>query len=174
MRELERRDLCIINQWRNDPELIGNLGAPFRYINSSVDEAWFEHYLSNREHAVRCAITDETDRIIGLVSLVSIDSINQSCEFHIMIGEKNNQNKGAGSFAVREMLHHAFMNLNMNRVELSVLEENLRAIHLYEKSGFVFEGKKRQSKFKNGSFHNVLIYSMIKSDYCDRLLKESI
>ena len=33
LRELESKDLAEINQWRNDPELISNLGAPYRYIN---------------------------------------------------------------------------------------------------------------------------------------------
>ena len=38
LRELERKDLIIINSWRNDYELIEQLGAPFRYINLEVDQ----------------------------------------------------------------------------------------------------------------------------------------
>lgn len=41
LRELERKDLTIINSWRNDYELIEQLGAPFRYINLEVDQKWF-------------------------------------------------------------------------------------------------------------------------------------
>ena len=37
LRELERKDLPTINKWRNNPELIALLGAPFRYINLDVD-----------------------------------------------------------------------------------------------------------------------------------------
>ena len=37
LRELESKDLAEINVWRNDPELISQLGAPYRYINLRVD-----------------------------------------------------------------------------------------------------------------------------------------
>lgn len=53
LRELERKDLKTINCWRNDPELIAVLGAPFRYINLDVDENWFDGYMSNRGTQVR-------------------------------------------------------------------------------------------------------------------------
>ncbi len=167
LRELERRDLGEINKWRNDPELIACLGAPFRYINLNVDEAWFDGYMKSRNNTVRCAIVEDgKDEILGLVSLVSINHMNQSAEFHIMIGNKDNQGKGMGLFAVREMLNHAFYNLNLQRVELTVLEDNLRARHLYEKVGFIREGVKRSSKYKNGKFNNMILYSILKPEFC--------
>lgn len=166
LRELERKDLPIINQWRNDPELIEQLAAPYRFINLSVDEAWFDNYMKNRNTTVRCAIVEEkVDEILGLVSLVSIDHMNQSAEFHIMIGDKENQGKGLGTFAAKEMLHHAFNNLNLQRVELAALEDNKRARHMYEKIGFVQEGIKRASKYKNGKFINMVLYSILKTEF---------
>jgi UDP-4-amino-4,6-dideoxy-N-acetyl-beta-L-altrosamine N-acetyltransferase len=165
LRELEKKDLETINKWRNDPELISMLGAPFRFINLEVDEKWFAGYMNNRGNTVRCAIVEETnDDILGLVSLVSIDHLNQSAEFHIMIGNKENQGKGMGTFAVNAMLQHAFYNMNLQRVELTVLEDNTRARHLYEKCGFVQEGVKRKAKYKNGKFINMLLYSVLKED----------
>lgn len=165
LRELNESDLKIINKWRNDPELISCLGAPFRYINYEVDRRWYESYMNNRNTNVRCSVVDESDIILGLVSLVSIDYMNQSAVFNIMIGDKNNQDKGIGSFAVREMLHHAFHNLNLQRVELLVLEDNQRAIHLYEKSGFKYEGRKRQARYKNGKFVDLRMYAILKEEY---------
>ena len=166
LRELERKDLPIINRWRNDAELIALLGAPFRYINLDVDMKWFDGYMSNRGSAVRCAITkDSDDKILGLVSLVLVDYLNQSAEFHIMIGDKGNQGKGIGFFAVNEMLKHAFYNMNLQRVELTVLEDNVRAKHLYEKCGFVYEGRMRQAKFKSGKFLDMLLYSILRQEY---------
>lgn len=165
LRELERKDLKEINKWRNDSELIASLGAPFRYINKEVDEKWFDSYMSNRSNAVRCAIVDQNDDVIlGLVSLVSIDHLNQCAEFHIMIGNAENQGKGIGTFATKEMIHHAFYNLNLHRVELTVLEDNKRAQKLYEKVGFVREGVKRQAKYKSGKFVNMLMYSLLKDE----------
>lgn len=169
LRELERKDLPIINRWRNDAELIALLDAPFRYINLDVDMKWFDGYMSNRGNAVRCAITKENDdTILVLVSLVSINYMNQSAEFHIIIVDKENQGQGMGTFAVNEMLKHAFYNMNLQRVELTVLEDNERAKHLYEKCGLVYEGRMRQAKFKSGKFLDMLLYSMLRQEYNGR------
>ena len=127
LREIKRKDIEIINVWRNNKDLIDFLGAPYRYINEDVDYAWYDNYISQRKTTVRCAIIEEgNDEILGLVSLTDIDYLNQSAEFHIMIGDKANQGVGIGNFAVNMMVQHAFFNMNLQRVELSVLADNKR------------------------------------------------
>lgn len=166
LRELEKRDLPEINKWRNDPALISCLGAPFRFINLDVDMRWFESYMSNRNGCIRCAITTtESDDILGLVSLTNIDYIERNAVFHIMIGDSSNQGKGIGSFAVEAMLYHAFKNMNLHRVELTVLSTNKRAIHLYEKAGFIKEGTKRSANFKNGEYIDVYCYAILGNEF---------
>lgn len=167
LRELERKDLKQINIWRNDSDLIKLLGANFRFINTEVDNSWYDNYMSNRAREVRCAIIDSEneDKLVGLISLLGIDYLNQSAELHIMIGDSINQGKGIGYYAVMEMLKHAFDNLNLQRVELTVLEENVRAQHLYEKIGFCKEGKKRKAIYKNGIFVDVLLYAVLREEF---------
>lgn len=165
LREIARKDIITINKWRNNDKLISNLGAPFRYINEEVDNNWYDNYMKNRANSVRCAITDEDDEIIGLISLVSIDYLNQSGELHIMIGDEKNQGKGIGLFAVKEMINHAFNNLNLHRIELSVLDSNIHAKKLYEKAGFKYEGTKKHAKYKNGKFIDMLIYAILKEEF---------
>lgn len=153
--------------WRNDPEVIAFLGAPFRYINPDVEQRWFDNYMANRSSCVRCAITTEEapGEILGLVSLTNIDALNQCGSLQIMIGAKENQGKGMGSFAVSAMLDHAFRNLNLHRVELRVLPTNARAIHVYEKAGFVKEGVLRRAVYKNGVFSDICQYGILKEEY---------
>ena len=64
-----------------------------------------------------------------------------------------------------EMLKHAFENLNLNRVELTVLSDNEVAKHLYEKCGFIYEGRKRKSIYKRGKFVDILIYSILREEF---------
>ena len=165
LRELERKDIVAINKWRNNPELISLLGAPFRFINSEVDEQWFEDYMNRRNSNVRCAIVDYQDTPIGLISLTSVNRINQTAKLHIMIGDLELCNKGIGSLAIKEMLLHAFNNMNLRRIELSVLSDNTRAQKVYEKVGFIREGIKRKAVFKNGQFVDMFLYSILKEEY---------
>ena len=172
LRELESRDLAEINSWRNDPELISNLAAPYRYINLRVDEEWFENYMRSRSRNVRCAIvSDSDDELYGLISLTNIDQMNQSAELHLMIGHAENRHKGIGTFAVKEMLHHAFCNLNLQRIELESLEANTISHRVYEKCGFIKEGVKRKAVFKEGKFTDMVLYSILKEEYME--LKEN-
>lgn len=168
LREIEREDIQAINSWRAKRELIDFLGAPFRYINTEVDVKWFENYMLNRGTNVRCSILNEEEQVIGLVSLTNIDRTNQSAIFHIMIGDTTNREKGVGSFATYCILRHAFYDMNLNRVELSVLENNSRAIRLYEKVGFKKEGIKREAVYKEGQFVNMITMAILKRDFKDK------
>lgn len=165
LRELERNDLDIINKWRNNEELINQLGSPFRFINHEVDVKWYDNYMINRNNTLRCSIVDEDNNLIGLVSLTKIDFLNQSAEFHIMIGDNKKQGLGAGTYAVNAMLIHAFNNMNLQRIELTVLEDNIRAQHIYEKAGFVREGVLRKACYKNGKFVNMFFYSILREEF---------
>ena len=167
LRELRRSDLPTINAWRADRELISRLGATFRFINQEVDERWFNAYMDRRGSTVRCAIVDAEcpDQILGLVSLCDIDNLSRSCEFHIMIGDKNQRGKGMGYFAITEILRHAFDDLHLNRVELKVLPDNEPALALYRKAGFTQEGLLRQYAFKDGEYRDTVIMSILREEW---------
>lgn len=169
LRELSRSDLESINSWRADKDLISFLGAPFRYINQEVDYRWFDTYMNNRHNTIRCAIYDDAGSgdtsILGMVALTNIDWVVRSAVLHIMIGNSDNRNRGIGTFAVSEILKHAFDDMNLNRVELEVLSSNSRAIHLYEKIGFVKEGIKKEAAYKNGFYADVLFMGLLKKQW---------
>lgn len=166
LREISKDDVGIINSWRSNRQLIESLGAGFRYINKSVDEAWFESYLNNRSSNVRLAVCDQsTGNIVGVVYLLGIDWVNRSCEFSIMIGNSNDRGKGVGKYATNQALLHAFEDLNLNRITLTVLESNERALSLYKKSGFKIEGILRDSVYKSGRYHNMVTMALLKSDF---------
>lgn len=163
LRELERKDLNEINKMRNNKNIIDTLGANFRYINNEVDEKWFDNYMNNRSNTVRCAIIIKNN-FAGLITLSNIDHLNRTSCLHIMIKEEY-QNLGVGSIVIKKMLKHAFYNLNLNRVELEVLYDNIRAIHVYEKNGFKKEGVRRQIVYKNGKYVDLINMSILKSEY---------
>lgn len=170
LRELIREDIPIINSWRSDRELIEHLGAPFRYINDAVDYKWYDNYMQNRNNTIRCSILNDEDEVIGLVSLTNIDRLNQKAIFHIMIGNSDKRGKGAGYYSTNEILKHAFLDMNLNRVELNVLKSNQKALALYEKIGFKREGIKKQAVYKNGEFKDLIIMAVLREDFIGKVI----
>ena len=70
------------------------------------------------------------------------------------------QNQGIGAALVAAAIDLADNWLNLKRVELDVYTDNARAIHLYEKFGFVTEGTRRDLAFREGEY--VDAYSMAR------------
>jgi RimJ/RimL family protein N-acetyltransferase len=170
LREIHRDDLSIINQWRNDKAVIDMLGNNFIYIAQEIDDRWYDAYLASRDKNVRLAIiTDDTKKYIGNVNLTAIHPINRSAEFSIFIGDKSGRGKGYGYEATVQMLKHGFSNLNLNRIWLTVLAENIPAQNLYLKLGFVKEGVERQSVYKNGKFSDVWLMAILKEEFKNNL-----
>ena len=166
LRELERADLPAINAWRRDPELIARLGAPYRFIGPEVDERWFDAYLQKRGSTIRCAIVeqDAPETILGLVTLADIDWVHRGCELHIMIGPAAQRGRGAGSFAVKAILDHAFDDMGLERVQVLVLQDNAPAIGLYRKCGFRQEGCLRHAAYKGGVWKDMLVMSVLREE----------
>jgi RimJ/RimL family protein N-acetyltransferase len=166
LRELEQFDLSLINMWRNDPEIIRLLGANFLFINTIIDDRWFESYLISRASNVRLAIIiPEIDRCIGLVNLTNIHAINRTAEFSIMLGDKNYWSQGIGYQATSKILNHGLYDLNLNRIYLTVLASNNRARRLYQRLGFQEEGVQRSAVYKDGKFCDVISMALLKSDF---------
>lgn len=163
----ERSDIPLFTTWLNDPEVRDGLSL---YLPLSLveEEKWFESMMGQdaNEHPLTIEIRDgETWRPIGNIGLMHIDPRSRSAEVGIFIGDKSCWNKGYGTEAMRLMLKHGFDNLNLNRIQLRVHANNLRAIRAYEKTGYVHEGRFRQGVFKNGQYDDVLFMSVLRSEW---------
>lgn len=53
----------------------------------------------------------------------------------------------------------------LNKLTLEVLETNTRAINLYKKLGFVYEGQKRKEVLKNDKYVDSIIMSILKEEW---------
>ena len=166
LKEIARADLQAINRWRQDSDLLDGVGAPFRFISEEVDHAWFEDYLRRRGTDVLCAIVlaDRPDPV-GFVSLTGIDQVHRRAEFHLLIGERDVHGRGIGTIATSKMLRHAFRDLNLNRVFLSVINYNKAAIRVYEKVGFRKEGIAREAAFKRGCYADMVAMGILRNEF---------
>ena len=173
LRAVERDDIPRYVEWLNDPEVTA--GLSMHLPMSTWDETrWFESLSSKAPGERGLALDAKTPeggwKHIGSVGLDAIEWLDRSASFGIFIGEKSFWNQGYGTEATRLTLKHGFETLNLNRIFLHVYETNPRAIHAYDKAGFVREGLLREAVYRNGSYFNVLLMSMLRSEW--NLIKE--
>lgn len=166
LRPLEKRDASGMLEWMHDPDInqyfrfdAGNMTADKaeEFIENSVKEA-------KERKSFHFAIADKNDEYLGTISLKNIDWDAKAAEYAVCL-RNSAQGTGAAYAATQKLLEIAFEGLHLRRVFLNVLPENKRAIHLYEKCGFVYEGEFRKHLFLKGEVRNLKWYSILKEEY---------
>jgi RimJ/RimL family protein N-acetyltransferase len=173
LRHVEREDLPQFVEWLNDPEVTQGLSMRIP-LSMDEEESWYEQVLKrpNEERPLCIEAKHEEDwKLIGNSGFFTVDWRNRSAEIGIFIGDKDYWNQGYGTEVVRLILEHGFSTLNLHRIFLRVIADNQRAIHVYEKIGFVHEGRQRQAEFHSGSYHDMLFMSMLRSEW-EELMEE--
>ena len=67
--------------------------------------------------------------------------------------------------AVDAMLRFGFEEYGLNRIVAKVIKGNAGSIKVLQKLGFVEEGILRESLYKNGQYHDLIVFSVLKSEY---------
>jgi diamine N-acetyltransferase len=75
--------------------------------------------------------------------------------------------KGLAYKSYMKFIPYLFQTYGLNKISLEVLENNVKAIGLYNKIGFKVEGIKRQDVFKNGKYINSILMSILRSEFVD-------
>ncbi|KAI8304628.1 hypothetical protein K4K61_006016 [Colletotrichum sp. SAR11_59] len=75
------------------------------------------------------------------------------------------RNQGYGAEAINWAVDWAFQKANIHSISLGCVEYNDRGKHLYEKLGFVLEGRYRKLHFHERQWWDVLLYSMLEDEW---------
>ncbi len=117
-------------------------------------------------------ITIHPEKHIGNVSLQSINLINCSAEFAIIIGDKKETGKGLGKQITSLMLHHAFEKLGLNRVWSGTSQLNMGMNKIFNRLNWRKEGVFTQGMWNNGSFVNINFYAFLRVDWYGSFAKD--
>lgn len=161
----EQTDIEELYRQKNDPEISNMLvGFTMRYSRADISE-WIEFHRKCASEIVWVVAEADTDRCVGHVGIYEIDNRVGSGEFGIMLGDRTVWGKGLGRACVEFAACYAFDELNLNRLSLTVLSTNERAMKLYRSVGFIDEGRMRQAQYKSGQYVDVLMMGLLKSEY---------
>jgi RimJ/RimL family protein N-acetyltransferase len=126
-----------------------------------------EQLYRDGKHIIFGVALKSDNRLIGLVGLKDINNVNQTAEFYVIIGDRAAWGKGYGTEATKLMVRYGFMELNLNRIQTQDMEENIGGWRADEKAGFKYEGTLREVILRFGKYHNVRVYSLLRSEYLE-------
>ena len=166
LRKLEEKDAEGMLEWMHDPEIQKN----FRFSSKCKKKEDVLEFIREAEEepvdgkSIHLAIVDENDEYLGTISLKNVDLESANAEFDISLRHIV-QGKVIGTEATKQLLNLAFNKFGLERVYLNVLSENKKAIYLYEKCGFNYEGEFRKHLFLRGEYKSLRWYSILREEY---------
>jgi RimJ/RimL family protein N-acetyltransferase len=157
-------DLPLMFEWINNHELVV-FNSPYQPVHLANHQAWFRAIQERKDLVVFGIRLISTDALIGSCQLHSIHPIHRSAELQIRLGQMDNFGQGYGTEAITLLIQYGFNDLNLERIYLHVFRSNERAIHVYEKKGFVQEGILRRAAYIDGKYVDVVIMGLLKAEY---------
>lgn len=118
--------------WLNDPEIKQLTMSP--ELTREGQQSWFRGLSGRNDYKIWGVVYRGVP--VGAVGLKHIDEASEMAEYFGYIGEKAYWGKGIGKSMVEHVITFA-REIGMKTVYLTVLSDNVRAIRLYEKCGFV-------------------------------------
>jgi RimJ/RimL family protein N-acetyltransferase len=168
LRRHRPENLPAVLRWYRDPELARLTRYQVRAMATEEIEAFFRARLLSDDAMAHAVHERPGDRLIGLTTFSALDADNGSALFHITIGEPDAWGHGLGTETVELMLRHAFVNLGLHRVGLSVFSFNERAIRAYEKAGFRVEGRLREAIWRDDQYWDELEMGILADEWHPR------
>ena len=148
-----------------DPEfhrLVG--GAPER-ASHPLTEADVQRWYAQLRSEPLYWVVEAEGRMIGTARLHALDTHHRRARYAVGLFSPEHRGRGYGEETTRTVLSYAFGALRLHRVELRVLEFNTRAIQMYERCGFVREGREREGVLLGGVWHSDVLMSILEHEF---------
>ncbi len=111
-------------------------------------------------------VIHHNDLFAGLIGFKGTDKLNKKTEIGYWLSE-NYQKKGIITESVKALLHFAFYELSINRVQIKCAVGNIPSKNIPRRLGFKFEGIERDGELLvDNQFTDIEVYSLIKKDLC--------
>jgi RimJ/RimL family protein N-acetyltransferase len=165
LRAIEQEDLPLLQKWSNDPEINYMLGG-WHFPSSTQDQLkWFQSLNLNSLNQ-RFAIEAPQIGLIGMANLVDVNWKDRNAFHGILLGDIDVRGKGYGTDTVMTIMRYAFEELNLQRLDTTIIEYNAPSLKLYtERCGWKIEGRKKNYYFRKNRYWDVVIIGIDRGDY---------
>ena len=156
-------DIALLFNWFDTLEIV-SASASYRPISEAKFNQWLAGAASDPSR-VLFAIREKGDlRLLGHVHISNIQPTCRSADIGLGIGLGSDRGQGYGGEALTLAVSYCWRELNLQRVGLTVLSHNPRAMRLYERLGFQVEGRLRRATHVDGQFHDVIVMSILRPE----------
>lgn len=165
LRPISLDDIDLALSWINDPEVTQTLMTGRYPMTREAERKWLEDHMKVSATDIIYTIEKLDGTYLGGITLFNIRPVEHHAEVGISIGIKSEWGKGYGREAMELMLRYGFAELNLHLIYLHVHADHPRAVRLYEKIGFVREGRLRDRAYRGGKYHDYFAMSILRDEW---------
>ncbi|WP_207915293.1 GNAT family N-acetyltransferase [Micromonospora sp. 15K316] len=164
LRAMEPSDAESLWQWNHDSDVMRWMNEGYPQTPARVRK-WLEERPRNDYGDVLFGVEVLSDaKLIGLVQLHGAKPETGIAVLDIYLGEKEYWGKGFATDAVRTACQYGFEKMRLHKITLTVVADNQAAHHVYQKVGFVEEGRLRQTFRRDGRWHDTYTMGLLEGE----------
>lgn len=164
-------DIPIIEKWYNDMNFLRHFDKLIAMPRENTYISKFIKGMQEANNEIIFAVRDiEDDKLIGVTGFENIQWNNRVATIFIGIGEEGYRGKGIGKEAMSLTIDYGFNELNLHKLQLTVLGYNTAAIALYESLGFIKEGVFREFILRDKQRYDLVNYGIIHHEWINKSL----
>ncbi|HYH11412.1 MAG TPA: GNAT family protein [Thermomicrobiales bacterium] len=154
-----------LTRWINDFETMRTLGMDPRPMTPGEEEHWFTRVTTSSDTVIFAVFDMDDVAFVGTVNLFKIDHRHRTCELGIAILDPARRGKGLGTEAVQLITDYAIHAMGLHNVHLATYEYNHAGQRAYAKAGFKEYGRRREARFHNGEWWDIIYMDVIASEW---------
>ena len=166
LRPFSLEDAPDVQRLAGHPEIAKTTGAVPHPYEDGMAEEWIglhEGWRNDGVNHVFAATLMETGDLVGAMDLV-VRKNHHSGILGYWVGV-DYWNKGYCTEGVAALLQLGFQQLNLNRISADHMGYNPSSGRVMEKNGMKKEGVRRQAFLKNGEYVDLVMYSILRSEW---------
>ena len=164
LRPICESDIPQLIRWVNDPEVTQYLSR-YRPVTQRHEENWLDKIHEDDDTIVLGIEPKDEQQLIGTMGLNIIRHKDRVAGTGTMIGSKQYWGDGYGTDAKMLQLRYAFYQENIRKVISSVYATNKRSIAYLKKCGYKKEGIRKESRYVNGRYVDVVLMAVFQRDW---------
>ncbi len=167
LRPVHRDDLPILAARANDLAFQTEFNFFGLQQHNALEKDFQEDGLLSQEHGTLLVVTCESEQVVGDVGYrqVRYGPGEASIAYNIGIGlAPEHRGKGYGVEAQQLLAEYLFSVYPIMRVEASTDITNSAELRALEKAGFTREGVLRKAQWRNGNWHDLVVYSKLRGE----------
>lgn len=152
-----------LGRGRFDPEVSRLTGSTVP-ISEEMARRWVATRAEHHDRADWAIVRQQDGAVLGEAVLNELDPHNASVNFRILLVRPGEFGRGYGTEATRLVLDYGLDVAGLHRIGLEVYDFNPRAQRVYEKCGFVVEGRCRDALCWDGEWHDAIVMAILATD----------